>query len=61
MSGGRRARISKGVMDPIGVMAPVLAHHVEEVELSRRLVTKDEAESRRRDFERLLAEYRKNV
>ncbi len=39
--------------------APVLAHHVEEVELSRRLVTKEEAESRRRDFERLLAEYRK--
>ncbi len=38
--------------------APVLAHRVEEVELSRRLVTEEEAESRRRDFERLLGEYR---
>jgi hypothetical protein len=39
--------------------APVLAHRVEQIELSRRLVTRKEAESRRRDFERLLAEYLK--
>jgi len=38
---------------------PTFVHRVEQIELSRRHLTEEEAESRRRDFDRLLAQYRK--
>ena len=66
---GRRKQIAVRISDAVTSVLPwveahidwnpVLAHRVEKVELTRRLVRKDEAESRRRDFERLLGEYRK--
>ena len=38
---------------------PTFVHRVEQIELSRRHLTKKEVESRRRDFDRLLGQYRK--
>ena len=38
---------------------PTFVHRVEQVELSRRHVTDKEAQSRRKDFDRLLGQYRK--
>jgi hypothetical protein len=38
---------------------PAFAHRVEQIKLSRQRLTEEEVESRRRDFERLLGEYRK--
>ncbi len=60
------ARIADAVTSVLPFMkehvdwSPVLAHRMEQIELTRRRVTKEEVESKaRRDFEELLAQYTK--